>query len=707
MIESIDTSLIDWSRAQFAMTAMYHWIFVPLTLGLAVVMGIMETLYYKTGNEFWKKTAQFWMKLFGINFAIGVATGLILEFEFGTNWSNYSWFVGDIFGAPLAIEGILAFFMEATFIAVMFFGWGKVSKRFHLASTWLTGLGATISAWWILVANAWMQHPVGMEFNPDTVRNEMVDFWAVATSPVAVNKFFHTVLSGWVLGGVFVVGISCWYLLKKRNREFALASIKIGAIFGLVASLLAAWTGDGSGYQIAQTQPMKLAAVEGLYEGGTNVGLVGIGVLNPEKETYDDGKEPFLFRFEIPSLLSFLAERDADGYVPGITNIIEGGYQMKDGTTALSAAEKIERGKTAIGALAAYRAAKSAGHEEDAQVAYKVLQENIPYFGYGYIKDVNQLAPSYLLNLKMQAANALATGISWTVFMIPATIILAAGSMFILWLGERITDKGVGNGISLIIMIGIIARLPQAFVQEMTSRLQAISGGGLIMFIVEILILYAVVCASILLVQGTRKIPVQYAKRLVGNKQYGGARQYIPLKLFAANVMPIIFAQALMFIPLAVVRYQSENASSVVQQLMDNRSLLYNVIYVILVIAFTYFYTAITLNPTQMAEDMKRNNGFIPGVKPGKDTAEYIDTVMSRITLPGSLFIAFIAIMPALAGLLDVQQAFSQFFGGTSLLILVGVVIDTLQQIESHLLMRHYDGLLNSGHTRQGGVAAY
>ena len=316
-------------------------------------------------------------------------------------------------------------------------------------------------------------------------------------------------------------------------------------------------------------------------------------------------------------------------------------------------------------------------------------------------------APSYLLNLKMQAANALATGISWTVFMIPATIILAAGSMFILWLGERITDKGVGNGISLIIMIGIIARLPQAFVQEVTSRLQAISGGGLIMFIVEILILYAVVCASILLVQGTRKIPVQYAKRLVGNKQYGGARQYIPLKLFAANVMPIIFAQALMFIPLAIVRYQSENASSVVQQLMDNRSLLYNVVYVTLVIAFTYFYTAITLNPTQMAEDMKRNNGFIPGVKPGKDTAEYIDTVMSRITLPGSLFIAFIAIMPALAGLLDVQQAFSQFFGGTSLLILVGVVIDTLQQIESHLLMRHYDGLLNSGHTRQGGVAAY
>ena len=315
-------------------------------------------------------------------------------------------------------------------------------------------------------------------------------------------------------------------------------------------------------------------------------------------------------------------------------------------------------------------------------------------------------APSYLLNLKMQASQALATGVSWTVFMFPATIILAAGSMFILWLGERITDKGIGNGISLIIMIGIIARLPQAFIQEVTSRFTAISGGGLVMFIIEILILYAVVCAAILLVQGVRKVPVQYAKRLVGNRQYGG-RQYIPLKLFAANVMPIIFAQALIFIPLAIVQYQSDNASWLVRSLLDNRSLLYNIIYVILIILFTYFYTAITLNPTQMAEDMKRNNGFIPGVKPGKDTAEFIDTIMSRITLPGSLFIAFIAIMPALAGLLDVQQAFSQFFGGTSLLILVGVVIDTLQQIESHLMMRHYDGLLNSGRTRNGGVSAY
>ena len=315
--------------------------------------------------------------------------------------------------------------------------------------------------------------------------------------------------------------------------------------------------------------------------------------------------------------------------------------------------------------------------------------------------------PSYLINLKMQAGQALSSGISWTVFMLPAAIILAAGSMFILWLGERITDKGVGNGVSLIIAIGIIARLPQAFIQEVTSRFTAISGGGLVMFIAEILILFAVVCAALMLVQAVRKVPVQYAKRVVGNKQYGGARQYIPLKLFAANVMPIIFAQALMFIPLAFVSYGTDNSSWIVQKLMDNRSLLYNVIYVALVIAFTYFYTAITLNSNQMAEDMKRNNGFIPGVKPGKDTADYIDTVMSRITLPGSLAIAFIAIMPALASLLDVQQVFSQFFGGTSLLILVGVVIDSLQQIESHMLMRHYDGLLNSGRTRGGNVAAY
>lgn len=394
MIESIDISLIDWSRAQFALTAMYHWLFVPLTLGLAIIMAIMETMYYRTGKEFWKQTAKFWMKLFGINFAVGVATGIILEFEFGTNWSNYSWFVGDIFGAPLAIEGILAFFMEATFVAVMFFGWEKVSKRFHLVSTWLTGLGATLSAWWILVANAWMQNPVGTTFNPATVRNEMMDFFVIAFSPVAVNKFIHSVLSGWVLGAVFVIGISSWYLLKKRNKEFALASIKIAAIFGLVASLLTAWSGDGSAYMVAQTQPMKLAALEGMYDGQQGAGLVAFGVINSEKKCYNDGKDCFTFNVKIPKLLSMLAERDANAFVPGIKNIIDGGYKLKDGTVAIPAVEKIERGKTAISALAAYRAAVKAGDRESAVVCRKVLQDNIEYLGYGYIKDVNELVPN-------------------------------------------------------------------------------------------------------------------------------------------------------------------------------------------------------------------------------------------------------------------------------------------------------------------------
>ncbi len=313
----------------------------------------------------------------------------------------------------------------------------------------------------------------------------------------------------------------------------------------------------------------------------------------------------------------------------------------------------------------------------------------------------------YLSNLKYQAGDALASGISWTMFMFPAIIIISAGSMFILWLGERITDKGIGNGVSMIIMIGIIARLPESFIQEFGSRAEARVGGGLIMLIAELLLWFAVICAAILLTQGVRKVPVQYAKRVVGNRQVGGARQYIPLKLFAANVMPIIFAQALMFLPAALLRFQTDGSNWVVRSLLNTDSLLYNIVYVILIIAFTYFYTAITMNPTQMAEDMKRNNGFIPGVKPGKDTADYIDTILSRLTLPGSLFIAFIAVLPAIARLFNVQQGFAQFFGGTSLLILVGVVVDTLQQIESHLMMRHYDGLLNSGHTRSGAASAY
>lgn len=316
--------------------------------------------------------------------------------------------------------------------------------------------------------------------------------------------------------------------------------------------------------------------------------------------------------------------------------------------------------------------------------------------------------PIYLLNLNNQAGSALAPGLSWTWFSISATIILAAGSMFVLWLGERITDKGIGNGVSIIIMIGIIARFPTAFVQELTSTLSTPGAGGLIKFLFELIVFVLVIAAAILLVNATRKVPVQYAKRVVGSKQYGGARQYIPLKLFAANVMPIIFAQALMFIPMAIAGYNNQDASWAARQFMDHTSLLYNVVFVVLIVAFTYFYTAITMNPVQMAEDMKRNNGFIPGVKPGKSTANYIDSVMSRIMLPGSLFIALIAILPAFAGLFGINQQFAQFFGGTSLLILVGVVMDTIQQINSHLLVRHYDGLLNSGHVRRtSNVSAY
>ena len=315
-------------------------------------------------------------------------------------------------------------------------------------------------------------------------------------------------------------------------------------------------------------------------------------------------------------------------------------------------------------------------------------------------------APSYLINLRLQASGALNPELDWNLFIISSSVILAAGSMFILWLGERITDKGIGNGVSIIIMLGIIARLPQAFGQEFVARLNNLNGGGMFMFILELVILVLVICASILLVQGTRKVPVQYAKRMYAGQQVGGSRQYIPLKVFAANVMPIIFAQAIMFIPVTLLQMFSggENPSAALIALSDNTGLWYNLLFATLIIVFTYLYTAITMNPVQMAEDMKRNNGFIPGVRPGHDTAEYLDQIMSRLTFPGSIFLALIACMPAFAGFFNVSQEFAQFFGGTSLLILVGVVLDTLQQIESHLLMRHYDGLLSSGriHGRNG-----
>lgn len=369
----MDTSLIDWSRLQFAVTAAYHWLFVPLTLGLSMIMAVMETVYVIKKDEFWKKTAQFWMKIFAINFAVGIATGIILEFEFGTNWSNYSWFVGDIFGAPLAIEGILAFFMEATFFAVMFFGWEKVSKRFHLTSTWLCGIGATISAYWILVANGWMQNPVGTTFNPDTVRSEMTDFWAVIGNPVAISKFIHSIFSGWMTGGVFVIGISCWYLLKKREQRFALSSIAVASLVGITGGVATILSGDTSAINVSKYQPMKLAASEGLIDGGTRVPLSVIpGV-------------------EIPGILSFIATHKFDGYVPGVNDILLG-YTDNHGNVEPSVDEKMWRGKRAVAAMAKYREIKDSNPDKAAQML-QVFRDNEKYLGYGYLNSPEDVIP--------------------------------------------------------------------------------------------------------------------------------------------------------------------------------------------------------------------------------------------------------------------------------------------------------------------------
>ncbi len=391
-MEFVDYSLVDWSRAQFALTAMYHWLFVPLTLGLSFIIAFMETQYVRTGNPEWKRITKFWMTLFGVNFAIGVATGIILEFEFGTNWSNYSWFVGDIFGAPLAIEGIMAFFLESTFIAVMFFGWNKVSKQFHLLSTWLVAIGSNLSALWILVANAWMQYPAGMKFNPDTARNEMVNFWEVLFSPVAMNKFFHTVTSAYVLSAVFVIGVSAWFLLKNREHLFAKKSIIVASVFGLVASFLIIITGDGSARNMAKYQPMKFAAMENLYTGQQNAPLAVIGLLQTNETEIGTKKQDFLIKIEIPSFLSIMAFQDANAYVPGIHDLVQGNQEHN----LLSYQERSEKGKIAINALAEYKNAKKIGNDSVANAALTKLNENYAHFGYGYYadRDVNELVPS-------------------------------------------------------------------------------------------------------------------------------------------------------------------------------------------------------------------------------------------------------------------------------------------------------------------------
>jgi len=391
-MEHIDFSLVNWSRAQFALTAMYHWLFVPLTLGLSFIIAIMETYYVRTGNPEWKRITKFWMTLFGINFAIGVATGIILEFEFGTNWSNYSWFVGDIFGAPLAIEGIMAFFLESTFIAVMFFGWNKVSKKFHLLSTWLVAIGSNLSALWILVANAWMQNPVGMKFNLDTARNEMANFGEVLFSPVATNKFFHTALSGYVLASVFVIGVSAWFLLKNREQLFAKQSIKVASIFGLTASFFIIITGDGSARNIAKYQPMKFAAMENLYIGQQNAPLTAFGFLQKDTKETEVKKHKSIYKIEIPSLLSYMAFQDPNAYVPGIRDLVKGNAERN----ILSYKERSEKGKIAIMSLAEYKNAKKSGNDSLAATALIHFQENYKHFGFGYYanRDINELIPS-------------------------------------------------------------------------------------------------------------------------------------------------------------------------------------------------------------------------------------------------------------------------------------------------------------------------
>ncbi|PID68238.1 MAG: cytochrome ubiquinol oxidase subunit I [Flavobacteriia bacterium] len=390
-MEFIDWSLVNWSRAQFALTAIYHWLFVPLTLGITFIIAFMETIYVKTQDPKWKSITKFWMAVFGVNFAIGVATGIILEFEFGTNWSNYSWFVGDIFGAPLAIEGIMAFFMESTFIAIMFFGWNKVSQRVHLLSTWLVAIGSNLSALWILVANGWMQNPIGMRFNPDTMRNEMMNFWEVLFNPVAANKFVHTITSSYIVAAVFVVGISSWYLLKNREIILAKRSIIIASVFGLAATFATFLTGDESARVVAKYQPMKLAAMEGLYKGQQNAPLVAIGLFG---NTSNDPHriEEFAIDIQIPNALSYLAFLDPNAFVPGISDLVHGNPERG----IISYDERVKLGKRSIDGLAAYKKAKKAGDEVEAAKQLKIFEDNFEHFGYGYYfgKDPHLMVPN-------------------------------------------------------------------------------------------------------------------------------------------------------------------------------------------------------------------------------------------------------------------------------------------------------------------------
>ena len=390
--ELTTTTLVEWSRWQFAMTAIYHYMFVPLTLGLSFLLAIMETMWVRTGKAEWLNATKFWMKLFAINFAIGIATGLILEFQFGSNWSNYSWFVGDIFGAPLAIEGLFAFFLEATFFAVMFFGWNRVSRRFHLVSTWMVFIGSNISALWILVANAWMQNPVGMEFNPMTARNEMSDFWAVLLSPTAMSKFFHTVTSAYTLSACFVVGVSAWFILKKRHFEFARKSILLASVFGFLSIIATIFTGDTSAQDVTRTQPMKLAAMEGLNEGGKGAPFTLIGLTCTDPQLPSERMKTVKYGITIPKLLSFLGYHDFDAYVPGIQNIMVG-YTAEDGKVYPSIEQRMANGRLAIDALKTYKQAVKDKNDALASQSLQTLRANFRDFGYGYLSSPYDTIP--------------------------------------------------------------------------------------------------------------------------------------------------------------------------------------------------------------------------------------------------------------------------------------------------------------------------
>ena len=390
--ELTTTTLVEWSRWQFAMTAIYHYMFVPLTLGLSFLLAIMETMWVRTGKAEWLNATKFWMKLFAINFAIGIATGLILEFQFGSNWSNYSWFVGDIFGAPLAIEGLFAFFLEATFFAVMFFGWNRVSRRFHLVSTWMVFIGSNISALWILVANAWMQNPVGMEFNPMTARNEMSDFWAVLLSPTAMSKFFHTVTSAYTLSACFVVGVSAWFILKKRHFEFARKSILLASVFGFLSIIATIFTGDTSAQDVTRTQPMKLAAMEGLNEGGKGAPFTLIGLTCTDPQLPSERMKTVKYGITIPKLLSFLGYHDFDAYVPGIQNIMDG-YTSEDGKVYPSIEQRMANGRLAIDALKSYKQAVKDKDDALASQSLQTLRANFRDFGYGYLSSPYDTIP--------------------------------------------------------------------------------------------------------------------------------------------------------------------------------------------------------------------------------------------------------------------------------------------------------------------------